>query len=149
MARTEAVSARYAIGVGGRRGVDAIALAALARDAAARCGVVVEGAAVAALAGREDEAEFRAAANLLGARLVLLPLEKLRTRDAELFTHSPRVEAMFGVGSLVEALALAAAGEGSRLLAPRLATERLACAIAGSRCVPAGQPERSVIDSRN
>ena len=67
---------------------------------------------------------------MLGARFVLLPLESLRGRRAELLTHSPRVEAMFGVGSLVEALALAAAGEGSRLLAPRLATERLACAIA-------------------
>jgi len=130
MAGAEAVSARYAIGVGGRRGVDAIALAALARDAAARCGVGVEGAEVAALAGRADEAEFRAAAKLLGARLVLLPLESLRAREAELLTRSPRVEAMFGVGSLVEALALAAAGEGSRLLAPRFSTERLACAIA-------------------
>jgi cobalt-precorrin 5A hydrolase len=133
MAGTEAMSARYAIGVGGRKGVDAIALATLMRDAAARCGVVAEGAAVAALAGREDEAEFRLAASLLGARLVLLPLEKLRTRDAELHTRSPRVEAMFGVGSLVEALALAAAGEGSWLLAPRLVTERLACAIAEAR----------------
>ena len=124
------MSARYAIGAGGRREVDATALAALAREAAARCGVAVEGAAFAALAGREDEAAFRAAASLLGARLVLLPLEELRERDAELLTRSPRVEAMFGVGSLVEALALAAAGEGSRLLAPRSTTERLACAIA-------------------
>ncbi len=107
-----------------------MALAALARDAASRCGAVVEGAAFAVLAGREDEAEFRAAASLLGATLVLLPLEELRERDAELLTRSPRVEAMFGVGSLVEALALAAAGEGSRLLAPRFSTERLACAIA-------------------
>ena len=133
MAGAKAVSARYAFGVGGRRGVDATALAALAREAAARCGIDITGAAFAALAGREDEAEFRAAASLLGARLVLMPLEKLRARDAELFTRSPLVESMFGVGSLVEALALAAAGEGSRLLAPRLATDRLACAIAEMR----------------
>ena len=124
------MSARYAIGVGGRRGVDALALAALAREAATRCGVEAAGATVAALAGRENEDDFRAAAKILGARFVLLPLEALQAREAELLTHSPRVEAMFGVGSLVEALALAGAGEGSRLLVPRLATERLACAIA-------------------
>jgi len=127
------VSAPYAIGVGGRRGVDATALAALARESAARCGVSVEGAAFAALVGREDEEDFRKAAGLVGATLVLLPLEKLRVRDAELLTRSPRVEAMFGVGSLVEALALAAAGEGSRLLAPRFSTDRLACAIAAAQ----------------
>ena len=127
------MSARYAIGVGGRRGVDATALAALAREAAARCGVDIAGSAFAALAGREDEEDFRKAAGLVGATLVLLPLEKLRARDAELLTRSPRVEAMFGVGSLVEALALAAAGEGSRLLAPRFSTDRLACAIAAAR----------------
>ncbi|HTO79606.1 MAG TPA: hypothetical protein VMJ31_07515, partial [Methylocystis sp.] len=61
------MSLRYAIGVGGRSGVDAIALAALAREAAARCGVDITGSAFAALAGREDEAGFRAAASLLGA----------------------------------------------------------------------------------
>jgi cobalt-precorrin 5A hydrolase len=133
MARAQAVSARYAIGVGGRKGVDAVALAALAREAATRCGVEPAGATVAALAGRENEDAFRTAAEILGARFVLLPLESLRERKAELLTHSPRVEAMFGVGSLVEALALAGAGEGSRLLAPRLATERLACAIAEER----------------
>jgi cobalt-precorrin 5A hydrolase len=132
MAGAEAVSARYAIGVGGRRGVDAQALAALAREAAARCGVDITGSAFVALAGREDEDDFRKAAGLVGAIFACLPLEKLRGRDADLLTHSPRVEAMFGLGSLVEALALAAAGEGSRLLAPRLATDRLACAIAAA-----------------
>ncbi|MGA9601616.1 MAG: cobalamin biosynthesis protein, partial [Methylocystis sp.] len=80
-----------------------------------------------------DEDDFRKAASLVGAIFVALPLEKLRGREADLLTHSPRVEAMFGLGSLVEALALAAAGEGSRLLAPRLATDRLACAIAAAR----------------
>ncbi|MFY9655611.1 MAG: cobalamin biosynthesis protein [Methylocystis sp.] len=124
------MSARYSIGVGGRRGVDALALAALAREAATRCGVGVEGAVFTALAGRENEDEFRAAAEILGARFMLLPLEALQAREAEFLTHSFRVKAMFGVGSLVEALALAGAGAGSRLLAPRLATERLACAIA-------------------
>jgi cobalt-precorrin 5A hydrolase len=130
MAGTKAVSASYAIGVGGRKGVNAQALAALTQDAAARCGVDLERAAFAALAGREDEEEFRKAAGLVGAALVLLPLEKLRGREADLLTHSPRVKAMFGVGSLVEALALVAAGEGSRLLAPRFSTDRLSCAIA-------------------
>ncbi|NHN87036.1 cobalamin biosynthesis protein [Acetobacter conturbans] len=41
-------------------------------------------------------------------------LEHIRTP-----THSPRVMAAFGIGSLAEAAALSAAGPGARLLSPR------------------------------
>jgi len=130
--------------------VDPVALAALVRDAASRCSICVEGAVFVVLAGRDDEAAFRRAASLVGASILVLPLESLRGRESELLTRSPRLEAMFGVGSLVEALALAGAGTRSRLLAPRLATERLACAIARSRCVQAGSLNaESAIDSEN
>jgi cobalt-precorrin 5A hydrolase len=40
---------------------------------------------------------------------------------------------MFGVGSVAEAAALAGAGQGSLLLAPRIASARLTCAIARAR----------------
>jgi cobalamin biosynthesis protein CbiG len=57
----------------------------------------------------------------------------LRARDKDVLTRSARVEQMFGVGSVAEAAALAGAGSGSILLAPRVATTRLTCAIACAR----------------
>jgi cobalt-precorrin 5A hydrolase len=130
MASVEIVSARYAIGVGGRSGVDAVELAALVREAAAAQSVDLRTASLAALDRREDEEAFRNAAQALGLDLMLVQSAALLARAADVLTHSPRVEAMFGVGSVAEALALVAAGQGSRLLAPRAATARLTCAIA-------------------
>jgi cobalt-precorrin 5A hydrolase len=63
---------------------------------------------------------------------VFLPLEALKARKGAAATHSPRVQAMFGVGSVAEAAALVGAGPGSRLLAPRVATPYAACALAVS-----------------
>jgi cobalt-precorrin 5A hydrolase len=130
MARDKAMSARYAIGVAGRKGVDAQELVALVREAATAQHIEMRGAMLAALEGRADAQGFRDAAQQLAVNVAFLPLDALRGRNNELLTRSPRVEALYGVGSLAEALALAAAGENSRLLAPRMATARLACAIA-------------------
>ncbi len=124
------MSARYAIGIGARKDVDARELAALVREVAARRGVDLQAATLATLETRENECGVRSAAQLLGIGVVFLPPEILRARDKDVLTHSARVEQMFGVGSVAEALALAAAGAGSILLAPRVATTRLTCAIA-------------------
>ena len=62
-----------------------------------------------------------------------LSLENLRARDKDVLTRSARVEELLGVGSVAEAAALAGAGSGSILLAPRDATTRLACAIARAK----------------
>jgi len=124
------MSARYAIGIGARNDVDARELAALVREVAARHRVDLQAATLATLETRENERGVHAAAQLLGVGVVFLPLEIVRTRDKDVLTHSARVEQMFGVGSVAEALALAAAGAGSILLAPRVATTRLTCAIA-------------------
>ncbi len=77
-----------------------------------------------------QEAGFHEAAKTLGLDLVFLPLEALKARKGAAATHSPRVQAMFGVGSVAEAAALVGAGPGSRLLAPRIATSYVACALA-------------------
>ena len=69
--------------------------------------------------------------------VVFLSLENLRARDKDVLTHSARVEEIFGVGSVAEAAALAGAGAGSILLAPRVATTRLTCAIA--RAIEGGE----------
>jgi hypothetical protein len=70
------------------------------------------------------------AARLLDATIAFLPLEALISRRLELLTHSSRVEALTGVGSVAEAAALAGAGPGSALLGPRIASARATCAIA-------------------
>jgi cobalt-precorrin 5A hydrolase len=130
MARGEAVSARYAIGIGARKEIDARELAGLVREVAARHGVDLKASTLATLQARKDERGLRDAARLLDMRVVFLPLENLRARDKDVLTRSARVEKMFSVGSVAEAAALAGAGAGSILLAPRVATTRLACAIA-------------------
>jgi cobalt-precorrin 5A hydrolase len=53
----------------------------------------------------------------LGIPVVGLPVEALLGRPV--LTRSDRVEALYGTGSVAEAAALAAAGEGARLRGPR------------------------------
>lgn len=73
-----------------------------------------------ALATIVDKAE--AAAIVALARELGLPVKAISNdalADITTPTHSDRIDAMFGVGSLAEAVALAAAGTGARLVAPR------------------------------
>lgn len=73
-----------------------------------------------ALATIVDKAE--AAAIVALARELGLPVKAISNdalADITTTTHSDRIDAMFGVGSLAEAVALAAAGTGARLVAPR------------------------------
>lgn len=124
------MKARYGVGVGARKAFEAPELAALVREVAARFDVDLGEATLAALKTHESAQEFARAAKMLGLGCELLSLEKAQRYKRDVLTRSPRVEALFGVGSLCEALALAAAGNGGRLLAPRVATARLTCAIA-------------------
>lgn len=73
---------------------------------------------------------FRALAQRIGVDAVGVAGEDLKRQICE--TRSPASEAAYGVGSVAEAAALAAAGPGARLLAPRVVSaDRLAtCALA-------------------
>lgn len=121
---------RYAAGIGARRGVAAQDIVDLVRQVATAQGAPLDALTLCTLESKADEAGFHDAARALGAPLVFLPLEALKARKGAAPTHSPRVQAMFGVGSVAEAAALVGAGAGSRLLAPRVATPFAACAIA-------------------
>jgi cobalt-precorrin 5A hydrolase len=132
MAGDQAVSRRYAIGFGARPGVDAQALVALVREAAQNLGVELQDARLATIDARANEAGVQAAATMLDLELMFFPVEVLRRRGSEALTRSARVEELFGVGSIAETAALAGAGEGSVLLAPRMAAGALTCAIARS-----------------
>ncbi|MBI1868878.1 MAG: cobalamin biosynthesis protein [Methylocystis sp.] len=79
---------------------------------------------------KRDEPGLLEAGRMLGMKLVFLPLEALLARKDDVITRAVRVERLTGVGSVAEAAALAGAGQGSTLLAPRMATARLTCAIA-------------------
>ncbi|MEF3367722.1 cobalamin biosynthesis protein, partial [Methylocystis sp. 9N] len=118
MARGEAMNDRYAIGIGARRGVAAQDIVDLVRRVAKTHDVDLRQTRLCALESKAEEAGLHEAARELGVELVFLPLAALRARRGAAATHSPRVQAMFGVGSVAEAAALVGAGPGSRLVAP-------------------------------
>ena len=99
------------------------ALAAASLDAAALD-------IIATAAGKSGEPGIAAAAALLRRPLVLVPADHLARAGRGAVTHSERVVALFGVPSVAESAALAAAGEGARLLSPRRVAGGATCAIA-------------------
>lgn len=132
MARGEAVTPRYAAGIGARKGVATEAIIEVVRSVAATHGVPLSQITLCTLDSKADESGLHEAATALGVELVFLPLAALKARKGAAPTHSPRVQAMFGVGSVAESAALVGAGPGSRLLGPRIATPYAACALAVS-----------------
>jgi cobalamin biosynthesis protein CbiG len=130
MAGGEKMSAHYAAGIGARRGVDAQEIVDLVRRVVSQTGVDLADVTLCTLESKAQEAGLHEAARQLGVSLVFLPLAELRARKGSAATHSPRVQAMFGVGSVAEAAALVGAGPGSRLVAPRTKTPYAACALA-------------------
>jgi len=116
-------------GVGCRRGVAGAAIAALVRRAASVAGcepVVV----VAAAAFKADEAGVAAAASVLGVPVVWVGDEALAAVQGMCVTRSDRVAAAVGVASVAEGCALAAAGDGARLVLARIAADGVTCALA-------------------
>lgn len=64
--------------------------------------------------------------------LILLEVAALKKRDAECVTQSQASLTAYGVGSVAEAAALAGAGDGSRLIIPRIAHAKVTAAVATS-----------------
>jgi len=124
------MSARFAIGVGARRGADAQSIAHLVAQVADRAGVALQSCEMFTLESKREDEGLIDAARLLQMKIEFLPLAALLARKDDVLTKSTRVEAMTGVGSVAEAAALAGAGRGSVLVAPRTTTQSLSCAIA-------------------
>ena len=125
-----------AIGVGCRAGVAGEAIAALARRALADAGAPKGELRVFTLAAKADEPGLAEAARLLGAKLTPLPLEALQAQAVRILTPSAAAQARFGAPNIAEAAALAGAGEGARLIGPRLAADGATCAVALSAETP-------------
>jgi cobalt-precorrin 5A hydrolase len=85
---------------------------------------------LATLDARANEEGFTTAARHLKLPAIGVPAEAMRAVAPSVRTHSSRVEALHGVGSIAEASALAAAGKDARLLLRRIASTRVTCALA-------------------
>ena len=121
-------------GIGFRSGVTAEAIENAVRTALARAGLQPEGLQLlAAPAFKNEQAILTEAALRLGLPLVLVPREKLEAAASGAVTHSERVVELFGVPSVAETVALAAAGLGAKLILPRMALDGVTCALAADQ----------------
>jgi cobalt-precorrin 5A hydrolase len=119
-----------ALGVGCRAGVAGEAIAALARRALKEAGAPEGEIGMFTLAAKVAEPGIIEAARLLRAELTSLPLAALNAQAERILTPSAPAQARFGAPNIAEAAALAGAGEGGRLLGPRLAADGATCAVA-------------------
>ena len=125
------MTSRLIVGIGLRPGTGAGDILACLDEALAVAGL--SGAVAtrfATLASRLAEPGLVAAATERGAELVAIPDEALKGFEAACATRSTRIASLYGVGSVAEAAALAAAGPGGMLVQPRIATARVTCALA-------------------
>ncbi len=81
---------------------------------------------------KSGEAGIAAAAAARGIGLILISQTDLEAAAPRTVTKSAHSLAAMNVPSVAEAAALAGAGSNARLLVPRVATERVTCALAAS-----------------
>lgn len=134
MAGGEAVNrGRLIAGIGLRPGTSEADIRACLDHALATAGLAGELIPrFATLAARSAEPGLLALVKERDAELVAIPDEALKGFEAACATRSTRIASLYGVGSVAEAAALAAAGPGSVLVQSRIATARVTCALARS-----------------
>jgi len=120
-------------GVGCKAGASAREIEAAIGAALSQAGVASAALGlIATSVAKVEEAGLAAAAKDRGLKIVFVPQLDLEAAGLRTLTRSERVLAATGVPSLSEAAALAAAGPGARLLAPRIAVGPATCALAVS-----------------
>lgn len=128
-----------AAGIGCKRGAPASDIEAAIRAALTRAQIGADALdVVATIEGKSAEVGIRVAAEKFGASVVVVPELELAAASDRVETHSERVAALVGVGSVAEAAALAAAGHASKLIVPRIVFGTATCALAASlpECAP-------------
>ena len=126
-----------ALGIGCRRDApaeDIEAVIARALDAA-----LLSAAAISVIATEDDKATepgLVAVARRLGRPLLGIVASELAKMSDLVVTRSERVQALKGVPSVAETAALAAVGQGGRLILPRIANATAACALASDDAEP-------------
>jgi cobalt-precorrin 5A hydrolase len=131
MAHHQAVSVRpVAIGIGCRARTPASDIithvARVLRDAK----LDAADAQLFSIEAKQHETGLIEAARLLAMPIAFLSREALAAHAADAVTRSARVEALYDLPSVAETAALAGAGEGSRLVVPRVVAGPVTCAIA-------------------
>jgi cobalt-precorrin 5A hydrolase len=120
-------------GVGCRRGTTAQEIDAAIEAALAQAGFASNQlTAIATSDGKGSEVGIIEVAAGRGVRLVLVTPGDLEAAGPRTQSSSPRVKELFGVPSVAEAAALAAAGSEARLIVPRLSMGPATCAIAAT-----------------
>jgi cobalt-precorrin 5A hydrolase len=120
-------------GIGCRRGTTAQEIDAAIDAALAEAGRTREALdSIATSDGKGSEAGIIEAAAGRGVRLVLVKPAELEAAGPRTQSSSPRVKELFGVPSVAEAAALAAAGPQATLLVPRIVVGPATCAIAAT-----------------
>lgn len=130
-----------AVGIGLREGATAADIVTLVRETVARHQIGLHRIALFTLDSKINAPSIHDAARELGTVINYLPLARLAAHKDETITRSAVVESRFGVGSICEAAALAGAGPGARLIAPRSTNARVACALAIAADDTAGSVE--------
>jgi len=122
-----------AAGIGCKRGAAASDIEAVIRAALASARIEADALnVIATIEAKSTEAGIRTAAEKFGVTLIVVPELELAAANGRVATHSERVAALAGVGSVAEAAALAAAGPASTLIVPRLIIGAATCALAAS-----------------
>ncbi len=130
MAGGEVLSSVIIAGVGLRPGTSEADILACLDLTLAQAGLAQAPIRLATLASRFGEPGLSAAARSRNVELVAIPDAALAGFEAACATRSTRIAGLYGVGSVAEAAALAAAGPGAVLVQPRIATTRVTCALA-------------------
>ncbi len=118
-------------GIGCRRGTTAQEIDAAIEAAFAEAGRSSEAlSAIATSDGKGGEVGIIEAAAGRGVGLVLVKPAELEAAGPRTQSSSPRVKELFGVPSVAEAAALAAAGPEAKLVVPRRVVGAATCAIA-------------------
>lgn len=117
-------------GVGTRKGVEAAEVVALIERALAEARIDASLlSAIATAAAKADEPGIVAAAAALNLRLLPISNAVMQAEGGGV-TESSCSARLFGVSSVSEAAALAAAGKGSELILPRIKSAKATCALA-------------------
>lgn len=130
----ETVTTTLAIGIGFRKSCASetiVSLVCRAKAMAQADGSWAEARpAVLATIAEKDRPVLHAAAAELGLPVVVLPKRALAAMADKTTIASETARACFGIPSVAEAAALAAAGMGARLIVTRIAAPDATCAIA-------------------
>ena len=117
-------------GIGCKKGANSEAIATAIRAAQKAVGITAAPDQIATLDDKRAEQGILQAAEQLAIPIVFLSRDQLSQFADAALTSSIKVKAVKGVPSVAETAALAAAGQGGKLLGPRVAVGDATCAIA-------------------